>query len=123
MKGTYAYSLDHENYHGIYNTRTEAAEAAFAHAGRAGLSINQVFVGQRVLGDPQANLQAWSVIKSMRERARAVEAAVVERVARDGPEAGAHRPTPCGAGRGAARGRRTSRPCGRSWRGRPSGSG
>ena len=71
MKGTYAYSLDHENYQGIFNTRTEAAEAGFAHAGRAGLPINQIYVGQRVLGDAQANLHAWSVIKSTRERARA----------------------------------------------------
>lgn len=70
LKGTYAYALDHENFQGVFNTRQEAAEAGFAHAFRSGLPINVVYVGQRVLGDPQANLHAWSVIKSMRERAR-----------------------------------------------------
>ena len=70
MRGTYAYSLDHEDYQGIYNTRTEAAKAGFEHAFRSGLPINQIFVGQRVLGDPMANLHAWAVIKSMRTRAR-----------------------------------------------------
>ncbi len=70
MKGTFAYALDHENFQGVFNSRQEAAEAAFAHAFRSGLPINQVYVGQRVVGDPQANLQAWSVIKSMRDRCR-----------------------------------------------------
>jgi hypothetical protein len=71
VKGTFAYALDHENYQGVFNSRQEAAEAAFEHASRSGLPINQIYVGQRVLGDPQANLQAWSIIKNMRERARA----------------------------------------------------
>jgi hypothetical protein len=70
VKGTYAYALDHENFQGVFNTRQEAADAAFAHAFRSGLPINQIYVGQRVVGDPQANLQAWSIIKSMRERCR-----------------------------------------------------
>lgn len=70
LKGTYAYALDHENFQGVFQTRQQAAEAGFAHAFRTGLPINVVFVGQRVIGDPQANLQAWSIIKSMRERAR-----------------------------------------------------
>lgn len=71
MKGTYAYSLDHENFQGVFNTRQEAADAAFEHAARMGLPLTEIFVGQRVLGDPMANLHAWSAIKSMRERARA----------------------------------------------------
>ena len=70
MKGTYAYALDHENFQGVFETRQQAAEAGFAHAFRQGLPINVVYVGQRVQGDPQANLHAWSVIKSMRERSR-----------------------------------------------------
>ncbi|MBA2708224.1 MAG: hypothetical protein H0U59_10525, partial [Gemmatimonadaceae bacterium] len=70
VRGTYAYSLDHEHYTGIFNTRTEAAKAAFEQAFRLGLPINQVYVGQRVLGDPMANLHAWSIVKTMRSRAR-----------------------------------------------------
>jgi len=70
VRGTYAYSLDHENFQGVFNTRTEAAKAAFEHAFRSGHPINQIYVGQRVLGDPMANLHAWAVIKTMRTRAR-----------------------------------------------------
>src|SRR6476660_7121421 len=70
VRGTYAYSLDHENFQGVFNTRTEAAKAAFEHAFRSGHPINQIYVGQRVLGDPMANLHAWSVVKTMRTRAR-----------------------------------------------------
>jgi hypothetical protein len=71
VKGTFAFSLDHENFQGVFNTRQEAAEAGFAQASRSGLPITEVYVGQRVAGDSHADLQAWSVIKSMRERARA----------------------------------------------------
>jgi len=71
VKGTYAFSLDHENFQGVFNTRTEAANAAFEQAFKSGLPINQAYVGQRVSADPMADLHAWSVVKSMRDRARA----------------------------------------------------
>src|SRR2546423_1016024 len=34
-------------------------------------SVTEIYVGQGVAGGPQANLHAWEIIKSMRERARA----------------------------------------------------
>ena len=71
MRGTYAYSLDRESFTGVFNSRTEAFEAGCAAADRMNASITEIYVGQRVAGDPQANLHAWEIIKSMRERARA----------------------------------------------------
>ena len=71
MKGTYAYSLDRETYTGVFNTRDEAVRAGCAAADRLHTQLTEVYVGQRVAGDPQADLHAWEVIKSMRERARA----------------------------------------------------
>ena len=69
MKGTYAYSLDRESFSGIFNTRKEAFEAGCLAADRMHAQVTEIYVGQRVAGDPQANLHAWEVIKSMRERA------------------------------------------------------
>ena len=71
MKGTYAYSLDRESYTGIYNTRDEAFRAGCLAAERLHSSVTEVYVGQRVAGDPQADLHAYELIKSMRTRARA----------------------------------------------------
>ena len=70
VKGTYAYSLDRESFTGIYSSRQEAFEAGCEAADRLHTQLTEVYVGQRVAGDPQANLHAWEVIKSMRERAR-----------------------------------------------------
>ncbi|MEO6436415.1 MAG: hypothetical protein ABIP55_11750 [Tepidisphaeraceae bacterium] len=70
MKGTYAYSLDRESYTGIYNSREEAFRAGCVAADRLHAQLNEIYVGQRVAGDPQADLHAWEVIKSMRDRAR-----------------------------------------------------
>lgn len=71
MKGTYAYSLDRESYTGVFNTRDEAFRAGRAAAERLHCSVTEVYVGQRVAGDPQADLHAYELIKSMRSRARA----------------------------------------------------
>jgi hypothetical protein len=71
VKGTYAYSLDRETYTGVFHTRDEAARAGCAAADRLHTQLTEISVGQRVAGDPQADLHAWEVIKSMRERARA----------------------------------------------------
>src|SRR5947208_17197369 len=71
VKGTYAYSLDRETFTGIFNTREEAFRAGCYAAERLHAQLTEVYVGQRVAGDPQADLHAWEVIKSMRDRARA----------------------------------------------------
>ena len=71
MKGTYAYSLDRETYSGVFNTREEAYRAGCDAAERLHSAVTEIHVGQRVAGDPQADLHAWEVIKSMRTRARA----------------------------------------------------
>src|SRR5437763_17211928 len=70
VKGTYAYSLDRETYSGVFATREEAVRAGCAAADRLHSQVTEVYVGQRVAGDPQADLHAWEVVKSMRERAR-----------------------------------------------------
>jgi len=70
VKGTYAYSLDRESYTGVFATRDEAVRAGCAAADRLHSQVTEVYVGQRVAGDPQADLHAWEVVKSMRERAR-----------------------------------------------------
>lgn len=71
MKGTFAYSLDRETFTGIFNTREEAFHAGCYAAERLHANITEVFVGQRVAADAQADLHAWELIKSMRDRARA----------------------------------------------------
>jgi hypothetical protein len=71
VKGTFAYSLDRETYTGVFNTRDEAYRAGCAQAERLHSQVTEVYVGQRVAGDPQADLHAWELIKSMRSRARA----------------------------------------------------
>ncbi|HYO07983.1 MAG TPA: hypothetical protein VER17_03350 [Tepidisphaeraceae bacterium] len=71
MRGTYAYSLDRESFTGIYNTRQEAFTAGCRAADRLNANVNEIYVGQRVMGDPQANLHAWEIIRDMRSRARA----------------------------------------------------
>jgi hypothetical protein len=75
VKGTFAYSLDRETFTGIFNTRDEAFRAGCHAADRLHAQMNEIFVGQRVAGDPQADLHAWEVIKSMRSRARAAAGA------------------------------------------------
>ena len=62
---------DRESFTGVFNSRTEAFEAGCIAADRLNAQVTEIYVGQRVAGDPQANLHAWEVIKSMRERARA----------------------------------------------------
>jgi hypothetical protein len=71
VKGTYAFSLDRETYTGVFNTRDEAFRAGCDAADRLHSSVTEIYVGQRVAGDPQADLHAWELIKSMRSRARA----------------------------------------------------
>ena len=70
MRGTYAFSLDRESFNGVFNTRNEAFEAGCKAADKLGAQINEIYVGQRVAGDPQANPHAYEIIKSMRDRAR-----------------------------------------------------
>src|SRR5437762_13730027 len=71
VKGTYAYSLDRETFTGVFNSRREAFAAGRIAAERLHSQVTEVYVGQRVAGDSQADLHAWEVIKSMRDRARA----------------------------------------------------
>jgi hypothetical protein len=71
VKGTYAYSLDRETFTGVFNTREEAFHAGCYAAERLHANITEVYVGQRVGGDAQADLHAWELIKCMRDRARA----------------------------------------------------
>jgi hypothetical protein len=71
VRGTYAYSLDRESFTGIFNTREEACQAGCAASERLHAQVTEIYVGQRVAGNPQADLHAWEMIKSMRERARA----------------------------------------------------
>jgi hypothetical protein len=70
VKGTFAYSLDRQTFTGIFNTREEAFHAGCYAAERLHANITEVYVGQRVAGDPQADLHAWELVKSMRDRAR-----------------------------------------------------
>lgn len=70
VKGTFAYSLDRETYTGVFGTREEAFHAGCYAAERLHANITEIYVGQRVAGDPQADLHAWELIKSMRARAR-----------------------------------------------------
>ena len=70
MKGTYAYSLDRESFNGVFNTRDEAFEAGVRAADRLNAAVTEIYVGQRVAADPQANLHSWEIIKCMRDRAR-----------------------------------------------------
>src|SRR5687767_3044263 len=71
VKRTYAYSLDRQTYTGIFNARAEAFRAGCDAAERLHSSVTEIYVGQRVAGDPQADLHAYELIKSMRSRARA----------------------------------------------------
>jgi hypothetical protein len=71
VKGSFAYSLDRETFTGVFNTRDEAFRAGCLAADRLHTQLTEIYVGQRVAGDPQADLHAWEVIKSMRDRARA----------------------------------------------------
>ena len=71
MRGTYAFSLDRESFSGVFNSRQEAFEAGSIAADRLNAQVTEIYVGQRVGGDPQTNLHAWEMIKSMRQRARA----------------------------------------------------
>src|SRR5687768_17351015 len=71
VKGTYAYSLDRESFTGVFNTRKEAFEAGCRAAERLNAQVTEIYVGQRVQADPQADLHSFEVIKSMRDRARA----------------------------------------------------
>ena len=71
MRGTYAYSLDRETFSGVFDTRAQAFEAGVKAADRLGAQVNEIYVGQRVAGDPHANLHSWEIIKCMRDRARA----------------------------------------------------
>ena len=71
MRGTYAFSIDRESFTGVFSTRKEAFAAGCQAAERLGAQVNEIYVGQRVGGDPQANLHAYELIKSMRARARA----------------------------------------------------
>ena len=72
MRGTYAYSLDRESFTGVFNSRAEAFEAGCAAADRMNASVTEIYVGQRVAGDPQANLHAWEIVKSLGLRTRGV---------------------------------------------------
>ena len=72
MKGTYAYSLDRESFSGVFSSRQEAFQAGVKAADRLNAQVNEIYVGQRVAGDPQADMHSWEIVKCMRDRARAM---------------------------------------------------
>lgn len=71
MRGTYAFSLNGENYAGAHETRQGALAAALELARKAADAPATVYVGQRVTADPQAAGHADRLIDAMRERAAA----------------------------------------------------
>jgi hypothetical protein len=72
VKGTYAFSLDRETFSGVFSTRDEAFQAGVTAADRLNAQVTEIYVGQRVAGDAQANLHSWEIIKCMRDRARQI---------------------------------------------------
>jgi hypothetical protein len=68
---TYAYSFDHETFTGAFATREEAYRAAVARASGMEDTPAEIFVGERVPADPQADGHATELLKSMARRARA----------------------------------------------------
>src|SRR4051812_46343967 len=65
----FAYSFDRETFSGSFDSRAAAFDAAVHRAAELNNQVDQVYIGLRVPGDPQACGHAREVIKSMRRRA------------------------------------------------------
>src|SRR2546423_1371823 len=71
VPGRYVYSFDRETFVGAFPTREAAYQAAVAKASGMENAPTEIFVAERIQGDPQAAGHAAAVIKTMRTRARA----------------------------------------------------
>lgn len=68
MAETYAYSLDRDNYHGNYTTRSEALAAAMeALKGFDGIPEG-IWIGQWVPVDPQTEGHAETLVRRIHDR-------------------------------------------------------
>jgi len=68
--GTFAYSLNGQDYQGAFATRDQARQAAFDAANEAVEPPQSIYVGRRQLADPMADSHARTVIGNMQARAR-----------------------------------------------------
>jgi len=73
MSGRYAYSLDRQTFLGQFDSRADALRAAFAAARQLAEPPTEVYVGLKVVGDPQAGGHAEQVLHTMCDRARAAD--------------------------------------------------
>lgn len=64
----FAFSFDRETFRGEFATREEAAEAGQAEALKQMSVVEAVYVGKRVPTNPQADMHADDVVKSMKRR-------------------------------------------------------
>src|SRR5947207_7663371 len=69
--GRYVYSFDRESFFGSFPTRDAAYQAAVAKASGMENTPTEIFVGERIQGDPQASGHAANVLRAMKDRARA----------------------------------------------------
>jgi hypothetical protein len=67
----FAYSFDRETFFGSFDSRAAAFDAAVRRAGELNNQVDQVYIGLRVPGDPQASGHARELIKTLRTRAAA----------------------------------------------------
>src|SRR5690348_5279940 len=67
----FAYSFDRETFFGSFDSRAAAFDAAVHRAADLNNQVDQVYIGLRVPGDPQASGYARDLIKTMRTRAAA----------------------------------------------------
>ena len=72
MSAKYSFSFDRESFEGTYNSRSEAFAAALKKAATQEDAPTTVFIGERVIGDPQASGHAEEIIARMSDRARGV---------------------------------------------------
>jgi hypothetical protein len=70
MSARYAYSLDRITFVGEFQSRTAALQAALSAAQQLPDPPTEVYVGLKVLGDPQTTGHAQSTLRIMSDRAR-----------------------------------------------------
>jgi hypothetical protein len=69
--GRYVYSFDRETFIGSFPTRDAAYQAAVVKASGMENTPTEIFVGERIQGDPQTSGHARAILKEMTRRARA----------------------------------------------------
>lgn len=69
MAAKFAYSYDREDYTGAYDTAEQALAAAVKHLEGLSSPPTEIFVGQLVESDPQANDHAQIILHNMSQRA------------------------------------------------------